>query len=152
MSAPSFLRPRHIHRNRCKSSGGASKLWIIPSGGDYSIFKVQRAFADFLFLPCVILSLLSVGLLSYIPFSLATINRFQFLFTVCPSSQGRKKQFVKSDCYFLGLLFFGIYGRILKIGFLNPTILFCPLGFFLSLGTPILYHKVTEFAISNCTK
>ena len=114
MSAPSFLRPRHIHRNRCKSSGGASKLWIIPSGGDYSIFKVQRAFADFLFLPCVILSLLSVGLLSYIPFRLPRSIEFQCLLKVCPSSQGRKSNLWGVIVYFLGLLFSGIYGRILK--------------------------------------
>lgn len=103
---------------------------LCPSGEDYLIVKVQRAFADFLFLPCVILSLLSVGLLSSIPFSLATINRFQFLFTVCPSSQGRKKQFVKSDCYFLDLLFGIFCGKIGKSDFVNPFILFCPLGFF----------------------
>lgn len=122
MSAPSFLCPRHIHRNRCKSSSGAFRLWIIPSGEDYLIFKVQRAFADFLFLPCVILSFLSVGLLSYIPFRLPRSIEFQCLLKVCPSSQGRKSNLWGVIVYFLGLLFGIFCGKIGKSDFVNPSI------------------------------
>ena len=141
MSAPSFYVPAIYTGTAVNRPMELLSSGLCPSGGDYLIVKVQSESLTNFF-----------PLLPLFPFRLPRSIEFQCLLKVCPSSQGRKSNLWGVIVYFLDLLFGIFCGKIGKSDFVNPSILFCPLGFSLSLGTPILYHKVTVFAIGNCTK